>query len=210
MWMFIIKFVLFFLFEQSRENPTPPLTPRMLAVIFTGRNEVVAKVMFLHVSVILSTGGRVSGQAPPQDQADTPRQGEPPPGPGRPPPREGSLQHTVNERPVRILLECILVEILLTISGCKAALGWELICKLNSCNETLPIWKYVTLFKVHGHDWVGFFCCSYKRIYNSSAIDLNIPGSSLLITGSLNMFPTMSHRKPTIHVLCANSSYKRK
>ena len=55
------------------------------------------------------------GRHPP-DQADPPRPGRhplgadtPPPGPGRPPP--GSrLQHTVNERPVRILLECILVK----------------------------------------------------------------------------------------------------
>ena len=58
---------------------------------------------------------------PPRDQAD-PQQGEPPPpqdqadppaGPGRPPPpRQGRrLQHTVNERPVRILLKCILVQI---------------------------------------------------------------------------------------------------
>ena len=41
---------------------------------------------------------------PPPDQGETPHpdQGEPPP-PGR------RLQHTVNERPVRILLECILV-----------------------------------------------------------------------------------------------------
>ena len=60
---------------------------------------------------------------PPQDQGDPPgpgrppRQGEPPssPGPGRHPPWQGEsppgrrLQHTVNERPVRILLECILV-----------------------------------------------------------------------------------------------------
>ena len=57
--------------------------------LITGRNEVVAKVMFLHVSVILYTGG-VSGE-PPQDHGDTtPRQGEPPAGrtppqPGRPP-----------------------------------------------------------------------------------------------------------------------------
>ena len=29
----------------------------LLISIFTGRNEVVAKVMFLHVSVILLTGG---------------------------------------------------------------------------------------------------------------------------------------------------------
>ena len=44
---------------------------------------------------------------PPQDQ------GEPPPGPGRHPPPPGRrLRHTVNERPVRILLECILVSLL--------------------------------------------------------------------------------------------------
>ena len=103
--------------------------------IITGRNEVVAKVMFLHVSVILLTGG-VFGE-PPQDQGEPPQtrqtprdQGEPP-GPGRPPRDQGeppqhqaappapgrpppsplgrTLQHTVNERPVHILLECILV-----------------------------------------------------------------------------------------------------
>ena len=39
---------------------------------------------------------------PPQDQGDPPGRENPPP-PGR------RLQHTVNERPVRILLECILV-----------------------------------------------------------------------------------------------------
>ena len=97
----------------------------------TGRNEVVAKVMFLHVSVILSTGGGLQGEAPwtgrPPDQADPPWAGKPPPGPGRPPqtgqtPRAGRtppgpcrpppgsrLQNTVYERPVRLLLECILV-----------------------------------------------------------------------------------------------------
>ena len=47
--------------------------------IFTGRNEVAAKVMFLHVSVILFTGG-VSGE-PPGDQADHHH----PPGPRRTP-----------------------------------------------------------------------------------------------------------------------------
>ena len=50
-------------------------------LIITGRNEVVAKVMFLHVSVILFTGGGVSRQGEPP----APRQGEPPQ-PGRPPP----------------------------------------------------------------------------------------------------------------------------
>ena len=122
-----------------RDAPSP-------VQIITGRNEVVAKVMFLHVCVC-PQGGRVSasvhagmtdppepgrhpprpGRAPPgpgrpprpgrtpPDQAEPPRTrqnpprpGRHPPGPGRPPP--GSrLQHTVYERPVRILLECILV-----------------------------------------------------------------------------------------------------
>ena len=64
----------------------------------TSRNEVVAKVMFLHVSVILSTG-RVLRAGPPDqgeplprtrqthppDQADTLSGRENPPGPGRPP-----------------------------------------------------------------------------------------------------------------------------
>ena len=61
--------------------------------IFTGRNEVVAKVLFLHLSVILFTGGVLPqcmlGYQPPQDQADPPRPGRPPPdppGPGRHPP----------------------------------------------------------------------------------------------------------------------------
>ena len=127
--------------------------------IFTGRNEVVAKVMFLQVSVILSTGGG-SPENPPLDQADPPRTKENPPSPrtkenpprtkenppppdqenppwtkenpppppdqGEPPPRTKEnpppdqadppppgrrLQHTVNERPVRILLECNLVSL---------------------------------------------------------------------------------------------------
>ena len=72
--------------------------------VFTGRNEVVAKVMFLHVSVILLTGG-VLQRTPPRDQAENP----PPPRQGKTPPPGNRLQHTVNERPVRILLECILV-----------------------------------------------------------------------------------------------------
>ena len=68
-------------------------------VIITGRNEIVAKVMFLQVSVIHSVhggglrrtppAGRTprTREKPPPNQADPPRQGEPP-GPGRPPPRE--------------------------------------------------------------------------------------------------------------------------
>ena len=126
--------------------PTSPrggsCTPQLeVEFLVTGRNEVVAKVMFLQVSVILSTGGGSPENPPgtkenPPDQADTPpgtkenppRTGRPPldqadtpPGPRRTPPRprrtppdQGEpprgrrLQHAVNERSVRILLECIL------------------------------------------------------------------------------------------------------
>ena len=152
-------------------------TPTATSII-TGRNEVVANVMFLHVCVILFTGGGgcLRRTTPSRDQADTPRrpmrtppgpgrppttnenppsedQGEPPgtrenppgtrenpptkenpprtrenpPRPGRTPPEPGrhppgtrdtpperTLQYTVNERPVRILLECILVSRLST------------------------------------------------------------------------------------------------
>ena len=111
--------------------------------IFTSRNEVVAKVISVHLSVILFMGRGVSasvhagipppGSRHPQEQTSarsrhpreqtppwsrhTPEQTSPgsrhtpweqtPPGSRHPP---GSrLWHTVNERPVRILLECILV-----------------------------------------------------------------------------------------------------
>ena len=131
---------------------------RHCCAIITGRNEVVAKVIFLHVSVINSVRGEGvclsacwdtppgTRQTPPgpdplqtrqttppgtrlttpldqadhplpRDQADAPmtRQTTPPRDQADPPsdqadPPPGSrLQHTVNERPVRILLECILV-----------------------------------------------------------------------------------------------------
>ena len=84
--------------------------------------------MFLLVSVILSTGGVCLSACwdttPPQEQttppgadlpgSDTPREQTPPQDQiphweQTPPPPESRLQHTVNERPVRILLECILV-----------------------------------------------------------------------------------------------------
>ena len=52
--------------------------------IITGRKEVVAKVMFLHVSVILFTGGGLqAGRTPPTGRNPPGR--ENPPRPGRPP-----------------------------------------------------------------------------------------------------------------------------
>ena len=83
--------------------------------VITGRNEVVAKVIFLHLSVILFTGGRVWGRhpRPPLPRSRHPPGAEPPGADTQwvrhPPPPGSRLQHTVNERPLRILLECILV-----------------------------------------------------------------------------------------------------
>ena len=78
-----------------------------------------AKVMFLQASVILSTGGCLPqcmlgcqpprpGRHPP-DQADTPPDQADTPQTRQTPSPGSRRQHTVNERPVRILLECILV-----------------------------------------------------------------------------------------------------
>ena len=73
-------------------------------LIITVRNEV-AKVMFLHVSVILSTGGGSvsvhAGIPPPPNQGPSPEQT--PPWEQTPPPRRLLL------RTIHILLECILV-----------------------------------------------------------------------------------------------------
>ena len=85
----------------------------ILSGLVTGRNEVVAKVIFLHLSLILFTGGYLTSRHPPEqtppdtrhlppDQTRTPRAKYTPPGSSR-------LRNMVNERPVRILLECILV-----------------------------------------------------------------------------------------------------
>ena len=57
--------------------------------IITGRNEVVAKVIFLHLFVILFTGGACLRQTPPPEQTPLeqtpPPQSRPPPGSGPPP-----------------------------------------------------------------------------------------------------------------------------
>ena len=72
-----------------------PLKCKKALPIFTGRNEVVAKVIFLHLSVIHSVhggGGSASVHAgiPPPDQTPPPppiryHPRSDPPGPGRPP-----------------------------------------------------------------------------------------------------------------------------
>ena len=54
--------------------------------IFTGRNEVLAKVIFLQACVILSTGGRYLTRPPPQTrQVHPPRPGRSTPQAGTPP-----------------------------------------------------------------------------------------------------------------------------
>ena len=77
------------IFRETKISSTTPTmycftTPNHLSNFITGRNEVVAKVMFLHVCVILFTGG-VSGQTPPDLAGRTPPGPgrENPPGPGR-------------------------------------------------------------------------------------------------------------------------------
>ena len=140
------------------------LLPLLTWSFVTGRNEGVAKVIILHLFVILFTGGvsaSVHAGIPPRvdtpqrrsPRADNPPEHTPqsrhppeqtpleqtplqsrhpesryplPPDtlqsrhppeqtapPGADTPREARLRHTVNERPVRILLKCILVIIML-------------------------------------------------------------------------------------------------
>ena len=72
--------------------------------IFTGRNEVVAKVMFLQVCVYPQGGGGCLPQC--MLGCHTPLGWRTPPEWRTP--LGSRLQHTVYERPVRILLECIL------------------------------------------------------------------------------------------------------
>ena len=77
-------------------------------VLFTGRNEVVAKVMFLLLYVIQFTGGDLPqcmlGYHHTPWEGGTPGK-EAPPREGSTPRKEAPPRHTVNERPVRILLE---------------------------------------------------------------------------------------------------------
>ena len=65
-------------------------------LIFTGRNEVVAKVIFLHLSVILFTGGSASVHAgmPPPCQGDPPEGGTPTPCQGDPPAKKTPRRET--------------------------------------------------------------------------------------------------------------------
>ena len=129
------------------------------SLIITGRNEVVAKVMFLQACVCPQGGVSASVHAgippqtrcppphppdqtqhhhppgtrqtppgpgrPPRDQAEPPPPtppldlGRPPPGPDTLPSPGSRLQQTVYEWPVRILLECILVMLIICSGGSR-------------------------------------------------------------------------------------------
>ena len=95
----------------------------MKDLIFTARNEVGARLCFLHVSVIMLTGGvcpiawldtpHWAHTPPPGPEAGTPpdqRQAPPPPGADTPS-AQCILGDTGNKRAVRILLECNLVTV---------------------------------------------------------------------------------------------------
>ena len=93
----------------------PTRSTTEFSVLITDRNEVVAKVMFLQVCVCPQGGGCLPQcmlgcqTPPPRDQADPPDQADTPPRDQADTPPGKQTQHTVYQRPVRILLECILV-----------------------------------------------------------------------------------------------------
>ena len=68
-------------------------------LLVTGRNEVVSKVMFLHVSVILSRGGGSPGRAPPAGRTP-PETRQTPPRPGRPTPDQADTNPPVGRTPL--------------------------------------------------------------------------------------------------------------
>ena len=72
------------------------LAVRMLLEYFlvTSRNKVVAKVIFLHLSVILFTGGVCQGKPPLPGRIPPPHQGEPPPARENPTARENPPDQT--------------------------------------------------------------------------------------------------------------------
>ena len=143
----------------------------------------MAKVIFLHLSVILFTGGVSTRENPPcqgeppqtrqtpplgadptpweqtpprtrqtpPPGADTPPGEQTPPSPGQadppwarqtPPPRS-RLQPTVNERPVRILLECILVSFYFNFNI-------NILIILNKCSHIIANDSSIIYFMVFG------------------------------------------------------------
>ena len=106
-------------------------------VFLTSANEVWGKVIFLHLSVILFTGGSASVHSGISTQEQTP----PPPGPGTPrsrrspplradPSMQCMLGDTVNKRAVCILLECNLVGSVFAFTQCLVSFFCD---SMNSC-----------------------------------------------------------------------------
>ena len=88
---------------------------------------------------------RGPGRTPPRDQGDPPDQGEPPPG--------SRLQHTVCERPVRILLECILVVFFF----CRTGGTW------TTCLSSHTIYEEVRLFPRQQSNFWNHALDNYSR-----------------------------------------------
>ena len=121
---------------------------RSLVLFITGRNEVVAQVIFLHLIVILFTGVVVSVPHPgtrytPHDQVHPP--------------------NTVYEGPVRILLECILIVFIFGFetlkSNSKLIKRWRAFFgqkreKCTKCREKVS-WNQVTNERSAKWNWVA-------------------------------------------------------
>ena len=125
------------------------IVQRLCRLFITGCNEVVAKVIFLHLSVIHSVhrGGGLSQCMlgyPPPPREQTPSPDQAPPGPDTPPgahPPGSRLQHTVYERPVRILLECILVDFFSSrespFQNLPCPCPWDVMSNFYNCKDYL-------------------------------------------------------------------------
>ena len=110
-WQILMNFPRMFLFICRLSSCRTIVSPTLINVIqyLPPANEVWAKVIFLHLSVILFTGGPASVHAgmPPTEQI--PRWSRHPPEQTPPPPVQCTPRDTGNKRAVRILLECNLV-----------------------------------------------------------------------------------------------------
>ena len=155
-------------------------------LIFTGRNEVVAKVIFLHLSVILFTGGSASvhagilpwQQTPPLRSrhplpgAETPRSRHPP---GIRYPLGSRLQHTVYEQPVRILLQCILVfQIICLKDGAQHPPQWRILDQLLLFRASFMFARYYRSATVNSKSFISKYFLRSKWIFKLNVFDLTV------------------------------------
>ena len=149
----------------------------LVNLIFTGRNVVLAKVVFTRVCDSVHKGVCLSAcwdttlprkEAPPWKEAHNQKEAQPPASipwkethhpPGKEAPqREGSTplayQHTVNEWPVCIPLECIIVGIIIMLFFILQK-EYILMCDICGCLWILPV------SNVHEvHDFIPAVSCS--------------------------------------------------